>query len=187
MQIKNKETGKIYTIEEITKYKLTSEDKQEVILISKEELKDYSKLDVKDSDIIIYTDGAYKPSIDQGGWAYVVMENNKEIDNDFGGMKNTTNNKMEISGVIYALSWIDMHPEVKGNIKIITDSQYVFGTITKGWKRNKNLDLWNKIDKSLNELKYRNISFEWTKGHDGNIGNNRADELAVRGSKLFIV
>lgn len=188
MEIKNKKTNKIYTLEKITKYKLTS-DEGEILLLTREDLKDYEVLPKKDSynsdNIVIYTDGAYKSSIDQGGWAYVVMKDEKEIDYDFNGVKNTTNNRMEISGVLGALIWVSLTSYI--NVKIITDSQYVFGTITKNWKRNKNLELWKKIDELLNKLSDRNITFEWTKGHDSNIGNNRADELAVKGSNLYIV
>lgn len=184
MEVKNKKTNKIYTLEKITKYKLTSKE-GEILLLTKNELKDYEVSYNNSDDIVIYTDGAYKSSTDQGGWAYVVMKNNIEIDYDFNGAKNTTNNRMEISGVLGALTWALL--SVYTNIKICTDSQYVFGTIKRNWKRNKNLELWKKIDELLNKLSNKNITFEWIKGHDGNIGNNRADELAVKGSNLYIV
>ena len=186
MEVKNKKTNKIYTLEKITKYKLTSKE-GEILLLTNNELKDYEVSYNNSDDIVIYTDGAYKSSTDQGGWAYVVMKNNIEIGYDFNGVKNTTNNRMEISGVLGALTWALLSGYT--NIKICTDSQYVFGTIARNWKRNKNLELWKKIDELLNKLsnKNKNITFEWIKGHDGNIGNNRADELAVKGSNLYIV
>ena len=70
----------------------------------------------------VYTDGAYKPSTDQGGWAYIVIDNDTEIYSDYGGKKNTTNNQMEIMAVIQALHWL-MRNNESGTI--YTDSQYV--------------------------------------------------------------
>ena len=131
----------------------------------------------------IYTDGAYAPSRNQGGWAYVIENGHF----DYNGVFDTTSNRMEMTGVLEALKYINReYSDI--TVIIFTDSQYVWGTLTKGWKRNKNEDLWNQIDFCLNESRTRNItiSFEWIRGHDGNEYNEKADKLAVRGSKLIL-
>lgn len=130
----------------------------------------------------VYTDGAYKPSTDQGGWAYIVIDNDTEIYSDYGGKKNTTNNQMEIMAVIQALHWL-MRNNESGTI--YTDSQYVWGTINKNWKRNKNQNYWEVWD--LVFKRWPNVKVEWVKGHSTNEFNNKADKLAVKGSELLIL
>lgn len=130
----------------------------------------------------VYTDGAYKPSTDQGGWAYIVVDNDAEIYSDYGGKKNTTNNQMEIMAVIQALHWL-MRNNESGTI--YTDSQYVWGTINKNWKRNKNQNYWKVWD--LVFKRWPNVKVEWVKGHSTNEFNNKADKLAVKGSGLLIL
>lgn len=130
----------------------------------------------------VYTDGAYKPSTDQGGWAYIVIDNDTEIYSDYGGKKNTTNNQMEIMAVIQALHWL-MRNNKSGTI--YTDSQYVWGTINKNWKRNKNQNYWKVWD--LVFKRWPNVKVEWVKGHSINEFNNKADKLAVKGSELLIL
>ena len=130
----------------------------------------------------VYTDGAYKPSTDQGGWAYIVIDNDTEIYSDYGGKKNTTNNQMEIMAVIQALHWLMKNNE---SGTIYTDSQYVWGTINKNWKRNKNQNYWKVWD--LIFKRWPNVKVEWVKGHSTNGFNNKADKLAVKGSELLIL
>lgn len=125
----------------------------------------------------IYTDGAYKPSTNQGGWAFVVYENDKIVYKDFGGVLYTTNNKMELIAIIKAVLYIKDKPAT-----IYTDSNYIIGCITKGWTIKANIELW----KRFNQLDISNISFKWIKGHSTNEGNNVADRLAVRGSELIL-
>jgi ribonuclease HI len=127
----------------------------------------------------IYTDGAYKPTTDQGGWAFVTDDGFT----DWNGVKNTTNNRMEIQGVLEAMKYI-----IKNNIKdaeIYSDSQYVICTITKGWKKKMNTDLWEEFEKLISQID--SISFMWVKGHSVDKLNNKADELAVKGSELYLV
>ncbi len=131
-------------------------------------------------NLIIYTDGAYKPSTDQGGWAFVAIENDKVIKSDYNSEKNTTNNRMEIMGVLKAIEYFNGQSRCK-TCTIYTDSQYVWGTIVKNWKRNKNHDLWEKIDKIISPK----VEVKWVKGHDNNPYNNMADKLAVKGSELL--
>ncbi|MAN34944.1 MAG: ribonuclease HI [Candidatus Marinimicrobia bacterium] len=136
-----------------------------------------------DNRIYIYTDGACKGNPGPGGWGALLKykEHKKEIN---GFSKNTTNNIMELTAVIESLLIIKQ----KSNITIITDSNYVKDGITKwianwknkGWKTSnkkpvKNKDLWKKLDDLSNNHK---IKWEWVRGHTGNPGNERADQLA---------
>ena len=136
-----------------------------------------------DNRIYIYTDGACKGNPGPGGWGALLKykEHKKEIN---GFSKNTTNNIMELTAVIESLLIIKQ----KSDITIITDSNYVKNGITKwianwknkGWKTSnkkpvKNKDLWKKLDDLSNNHK---IKWEWVRGHTGNPGNERADQLA---------
>ncbi len=133
--------------------------------------------------IYIYTDGACKGNPGPGGWGALLQYNQykKEIN---GFSLETTNNIMELTAVIKALSII----KKTSDITIITDSNYVKDGITKwidnwknkGWKTAnkkpvKNKELWEKLDSLRNN---HNITWEWVRGHTGNPGNEKADELA---------
>lgn len=139
--------------------------------------------------IEIFTDGACLGNPGAGGWAAILRYNDveKEI---VGGEANTTNNRMELTAVISALSALK---EVC-NITLYTDSRYVMDGIEKwiaNWKQNgwrtsnkktsvKNIELWQKLD----ELQSKHeIRFVWVKGHAGHKENERCDELA-RGEAL---
>ena len=132
------------------------------------------------NDYIIYTDGAYSPSRDKGGIGVVIVKDSKIILEYSKGYSNTTNNRMELTAIIIGLSCIKNNID---SLKIISDSQYCIGCITKGWKRKKNQDLWKVFDYIQSQVsdKYCNkISYEWTKGHTvDNIYNNKCDKLAV--------
>ena len=133
--------------------------------------------------IYIYTDGACKGNPGPGGWGALLQYNQhkKEIN---GFSLETTNNIMELTAVIEALSII----KKTSDITIITDSNYVKDGITKwidnwknkGWKTAnkkpvKNKELWEKLDSLRNN---HNITWEWVKGHSGHFENERADSLA---------
>ena len=133
--------------------------------------------------IYIYTDGACKGNPGPGGWGALLKynEHEKEIN---GFSLETTNNIMELTAVIEALSII----KKKSEITIITDSNYVKDGITKwidnwkkkGWKTAnkkpvKNKNLWEKLDNLTNN---HNIIWKWVRGHTGNPGNEKADALA---------
>ena len=132
----------------------------------------------------IYTDGACSGNPGPGGWAAVILENNKVKDMMFGNEKNTTNNKMELIAPIKAIQKF----KKKSEISIFTDSTYVKDGITvwiKKWEKNgwktasrkpvKNKDLWKKL-KNLSSK--HSIKWIWVKGHAQNKYNNLADELA---------
>ena len=136
--------------------------------------------------IIIYTDGACSGNPGKGGWGAILMfkEHEKKIS---GGLKETTNNQMEIRAVIEALKTIKKPKEIIIN----TDSKYVMDGITKwinGWKKNgwrtadrkpvKNSELWQELDQ---EVSKHNIEWRWVKGHSGDKYNDIADELARNG------
>ena len=123
----------------------------------------------------IYCDGACSGNPGPGGWAFVIPERNIE---QSGCEPDTTNNRMEITAVYKALKYLYDHLINLGeDIEIITDSQYVVNTMTQGWKKNKNTDLWAYLEYYM--WYFTKIKWTWVKGHASNEYNNRCDELAV--------
>ena len=100
--------------------------------------------------IEIYTDGAYNPVLNQGGWgAVVLVDGQKRVFS--GTAKKTTNNRMEITA---ALEGILQTPQGE-EVVLYTDSQYLFGCMTRGWQRRANRDLWEQLDEAVNQRKVR--------------------------------
>lgn len=130
--------------------------------------------------IHVYTDGAYSSSRNQGGWSYVVLYKNQLIKKEFGGVKATTNNRMEILAVLNA---VELFKNTTHSVNIYTDSMYVVGSLTLNWKRNANLDLWEKF----NSYDLSKFNFLHVKGHNDNTYNEMCDDLAVLGSHLKIL
>jgi ribonuclease HI len=150
---------------------------------------------VSPSHVIIYADGACKGNPGPGGWGALLEFQTpagtveKEL---FGGEALTTNNRMELLGVIHALKALKR----KCKVIVYTDSQYVQKGVTEwmpGWKMRgwktaakapvKNADLWRELD----ALRLgHEVAWHWVKGHAGHPGNERADELANRGVADFI-
>jgi len=130
--------------------------------------------------IKLYADGAYANSIDQGGWAYVIIDDNdKKLYQGYDGVKSTTNNRMEIQSVIEGIKCC-----IENNIntfKVFSDSMYVIGTMSLNWKRKKNIDLWLILDNLIEEL---NIEWIHEKGHNKEKWNEHCDTLAVHGSHI---
>ncbi len=138
---------------------------------------------------IIYTDGACSGNPGPGGWGAVIFDENKKQNNLSGGIKETTNNRMELMAPIMALKKI----KFKSEVIIFTDSKYVKNGITEwvkkwemnGWKNSnkkpvKNKDLWLK----LNDLCKKNkVTWRWVKGHSTSKYNNLADTLATQAIK----
>lgn len=125
--------------------------------------------------IIIYADGAcrgnqFKENI--GAYGIVLMYDNykKELSKAF---KNVTNNQMEIVAVIEALRALKRYDIP---VDIYSDSQYVVCTLTKGWRRNANIDLWKQLDAEIK--KFKEVKLFKVEGHSDSVYNNRADELA---------
>ena len=129
----------------------------------------------------IYTDGAYKSSIDQGGIGIVWMKDDKVFKKYSKGFKHTTNNKMELIAMLCAFKSIKTPID---EVEFISDSQYVLGCLTKGWKKKKNVELWSILDKEYERVKslVKNIKFTYVRGHQDCFGNNLADELASNAS-----
>ncbi len=134
--------------------------------------------------VTIYTDGACSGNPGPGGWAAVLLsgEHQKEIS---GGEASTTNNRMELLGVINALELLKRPCQVT----LYTDSQYIERAVNQGWLRSwrargwrrkdgelKNPELWQRLDKLLAA---HTVTFRWVKGHAENDLNNRCDALAV--------
>jgi len=134
--------------------------------------------------INIYTDGACSGNPGPGGWgAYI--DNAGLVTELSGREEDTTNNRMELKAVIEALNSFTS----KTNLNLYTDSKYVMDGSSKwieNWKKNgwktaqkkavKNQDLWIELDKLVH---FHQIHWVWVKGHDGNLGNERADYLAT--------
>lgn len=134
----------------------------------------------------IFTDGACSGNPGPGGWGAIMRFNGQEKELS-GGAAETTNNRMELTATIEALTALKRPCEVI----LTTDSSYVKDGITKwlfGWKRNgwktaakkpvKNEDLWKALDEAVQRHK---IDWRWVKGHAGHDENERADALARAG------
>ena len=138
------------------------------------------------SMVEIFTDGACKGNPGVGGWGAILRFGGTEKEL-FGGVANTTNNRMEMTAVIEALRALSKSCDAV----VFTDSSYVQKGISEwihGWKRNgwktadkkpvKNADLWQTLDKLAAGHK---IEWRWVRGHAGHPENERADLLANRG------
>ncbi|SVD44279.1 uncharacterized protein METZ01_LOCUS397133, partial [marine metagenome] len=92
-------------------------------------------------EVSIYTDGACLGNPGPGGWAAIIY--NDTVRTEIAGRDdNTTNNRMEI---LAAIKGLEAAPEAF-NITVYSDSQYLVNTMTKNWKRQKNIDLWDQLD-----------------------------------------
>ncbi|MDD5038819.1 MAG: thiamine phosphate synthase [Dehalococcoidales bacterium] len=121
--------------------------------------------------IEIYADGAYNPLLGQGGWGAVIVEDSQK--QSFSGMViGTTSNRMEITAALEGIQRVPQGTEVV----LYTDSQYLFGCVTKGWQRRANRDLWEKLDAVVST---RKISWRWIDQNAGNPFHKEAHHLAT--------
>jgi ribonuclease HI len=138
------------------------------------------------TDAVIYTDGACSGNPGAGGWGVVLRWGNvvKEL---HGGELSTTNNRMELTAAIKALEALNR----PSSVQLYTDSRYLLDGITKwigNWERRgwmtagkkpvKNVDLWQRLVAAIG---HHEVNWMWVKGHNGDPGNERADELARLG------
>ncbi len=142
--------------------------------------------------VVIYTDGACRGNPGPGGWG-VVLNYKGKTKELYGGEPETTNNRMELTAVINALEALTKPCAVQ----LHSDSKYVLQGITewlpnwkkRGWKTAnkgavKNEDLWRRLDDAQNR---HQIEWLWVKGHSGNNGNDRADQLANFGIDTLVI
>ena len=140
--------------------------------------------------VTIYTDGACSGNPGPGGWGTWLQfgQHSKEL---CGGEAQTTNNRMELQAAIEALKALKCHCKVS----LYTDSTYVKNGIQswlKNWRKKnwrnsqgkpvKNKDLWQILDQLTQN---HDVEWYWVKGHSGNVGNEKADELARQGMAQF--
>ncbi len=153
------------------------------------------ELPPSDTDYIIYTDGSCLRNPDgPGGWAAVLIDRHTgEIRELHDGNPSTTNNRMELSAAIHALS----DTKESESILLCTDSQYMKNAFTKHWIRNwkrngwktakgtdvLNKDLWLELDALFQT---RKVNFQWVKGHAGTKYNERCDELAKEEAMQYL-
>ena len=141
--------------------------------------------------IDIYTDGACRGNPGKGGWGAVLVFDGHEKELS-GGEPLTTNNRMELTSAIAALSALKYPCEVT----LTSDSKYLTDAINKGWLDSWQARGWRKADKSevlnvdlwqqlLPLLKMHKVTFIWVKGHAGHPYNERCDELATAFADSF--
>ena len=135
--------------------------------------------------VILYSDGACSGNPGPGGWGCILRygTNERELS---GGNPDTTNNRMELTGVIEGLKALKEPCEVE----VISDSKYVVDAIEKGWAKSWQANGWKKADKKpalnidlweslLELLGTHKVTFRWIRGHSGHPENERCDELAT--------
>lgn len=141
--------------------------------------------------VLIFTDGACSGNPGPGGWGAILRFGTAERELS-GGEKGTTNNRMELTAVIQALSAL----KEPCDVTLYSDSKYVIDAVEKGWARGwrargwlkadkkpaLNVDLWQQL---LALLERHNVRFVWIKGHNEHPENERCDRLAVAESKKF--
>ena len=140
--------------------------------------------------LVVYTDGGCSGNPGPGGWACVIIDGEAEKALS-GGEKSTTNNRMELTAAIAALSALAQNPQYCGrSVRVFCDSQYVKNGITswiRSWKKNGwrtaskkpvlNRDLWETLDALSASL---DITWSWVKGHAGIKYNEQCDELCQK-------
>ncbi len=142
-----------------------------------------------EKQIVVFTDGSSRGNPGPGGFGAIIVMHDRIV--ELGGRDmQTTNNRMELSGVIFALSFLSSKLEVKSSTLLLyTDSSYIVNGITKwvfGWQKNnwKKADGEDVLNKDLWETLFslsKNFKIDWKiiPGHAGVLGNERCDEIAT--------
>ncbi len=140
-------------------------------------------------ELTLYTDGACSGNPGPGGWAAILIYKGVEKELS-GGERETTNNRMELTGVIRGLAAL----KEPCAVTVYTDSQYIARAINEGWLQKwkaagfskkgglKNAELWRELD---GLLQTHRVEFVWVRGHAENEYNNRCDALAVAEREKF--
>src|SRR5688572_29877725 len=141
-------------------------------------------------EINLYSDGGAEPNPGKGGFGVIMSY--KGIKREFSqGYELTTNNRMELMGVIYGLERL----KTKSVVNVFTDSRYEIDGIEKGWalrwksknwfrtrtEKAVNHDLWERLLTLISAQ--QKVTFNWVKGHAGHLENERCDELAMSALK----
>lgn len=139
----------------------------------------------------IHTDGSCLGNPGPGGVGIVILKDGEVINQLSFGEKHTTNNQMELTAVIAAISFIRQEYNYNGNIEVFTDAKYVVNGMNEwrhGWKKKnwrtsknkpvENLELWQLLDSIGNECTY---THEY--GHVGNMYNEMANDLAQKAAQ----
>jgi ribonuclease HI len=141
------------------------------------------------NEITIYTDGAARGNPGPGGYGVILIYGKHRLEKS-EGYRLTTNNRMELMGVIAGLEALKI-PD--SNVVIYTDSKYVADAVNKGWlfqweskafRKKKNKDLWLRF---LTIYRKHKVRFVWIKGHSSLPENEKCDQLAVEASKRSIL
>jgi Ribonuclease HI len=142
-------------------------------------------------EINIYTDGACRGNPGKGGWGAILEYNGKEKVLS-GGEALTTNNRMELTAAMKALSIL----KEKCKITLYSDSKYLIDSIQKGWVYSWKSKGWKKADKSpalnvdlwqelIELIEFHDVTLVWVKGHNGHPMNERCDVLATTEADLM--
>jgi ribonuclease HI len=140
----------------------------------------------------IYTDGACSGNPGPGGWGAILVYRGHEKELS-GGARSTTNNRMELTAAIEALSAL----KEPCSVVLTSDSRYLVDSVTKGWavgwrargwklaskEPAQNVDLWERL---LGLLEIHRVSLRWVRGHEGHPYNERCDRLAVAEAKKYL-
>jgi len=139
----------------------------------------------KEYDVLIYTDVSSSPNPGIGGFGLIMERAGTDYKKEFSGaFRHTTNNRMELYGVIIGLEKL----KKPAKVLVTSDSKYVIDAVEKGWvfnwcknnfKDKKNPDLWKRF---LEVYSKHDVDFEWIKGHNNHPQNERCDVLAVNAS-----
>jgi len=140
--------------------------------------------------VTIYTDGSCEPNPGAGGWAVLLLYQDRQIPLS-GADPETTNNRMELTAAVEGLRAL---PE-RSSVTMVTDSEYLKKGITewmpnwraRNWKRKGgklgNVDLWKTLDKILTQ---HEVEWRWVKAHAASRYNNQVDQLAREAMKRGI-
>ena len=146
-------------------------------------------------EVFIYADGACSGNPGPGGWGAILKCPSQKIEKRLSGAEpNTTNNRMELTGVIQALLAL----KTPCRVTVVTDSRYVIDAFKAGWLNNwlrngwktaskqpvKNSDLWREL---MQAMEQHQVEWEWIRGHAGHVENELADSLAVEARQRLAV